>query len=81
MYTKLSDSPNRSLSPTKSTSTLNFLFQPPLRHLRAPALIASRAFSFVVVNLFVDQHFHVFFCECLKRPTVCKFDQWKAPTT
>ena len=63
VYTKLSDSPNRSLFPTKSTSTLNFLFQPPLRHLRAPALIASRAFSFVVVNLFVDQHFHVFFCE------------------
>ena len=60
VHTKLSNSPNRSLFPTKSTSTLNFLFQPPLRRFRAHALIASRAFSFVVVNLFVDQNFHFF---------------------
>ena len=46
--------------PNKSMSTWNFLFQPPLRRLRAPALMASRAFSFVVVNLFVDQHSHFF---------------------
>ena len=65
----------------KNTSTWNKPFQPPLRRLLARALIASRAFRFAFVDLFVDQDGSFFFCEWLKLPTVCKCHQRKAPTT
>ena len=65
----------------KNTSTWNKPFQPPLRRLPARAVIASRAFGFAFVDLFVDQDDSFFFWEWLKLPTVCKSHQRKAPTS
>ena len=47
----------------------------------ARVLIASRAFSFVVVNLFVDKHFFLFFSARVpQNDTVCKSHQQKSVT-
>ena len=56
--------------PNHKLSTSFFL--PPWRRLRACALIASRAFSFVSVSLFVDQHvsFFLFFFRRVAQTTI-----------
>ena len=48
------------LFPNKNTSTWNKPFQPPLRRLPARAVIASRAFRFAFVDLFVGHHVSFF---------------------
>ena len=55
----------------ENMSTWNLLFQPPLCRLRAHGLIASRAFRFAFVDLFVDQDDSSFFSASGSKTTNC----------